>query len=129
MPVVGKGSEIDKSALIIVNMQNDFLHRDGSFRHIAHPYCVTDDRSRLLRALASAPRVVSLPYTQLQDWSRIADVADIQLGIADEMRTEQRDRFEAGGCLGQPRNAPLRAYNVFHPLRLRPGHLLDAKNR
>jgi hypothetical protein len=28
-------------------------------------------------------------------------VADFRLGIADEMRTEQRDRFEAGGCLGQ----------------------------
>jgi hypothetical protein len=60
-----------------------------------------------------------LPYTQLQDLSGIADVADFQLGIADEMRTEQRDEFEAGGCLGQPRNASLRAYNLFHPLRLR----------
>jgi hypothetical protein len=28
MSVVGKGPEIDKSALIIVDMQNDFLHRD-----------------------------------------------------------------------------------------------------
>ena len=39
MPVVGKGPEIDKSALIIVDMQNDFLHRDGDFSHIAreHP--------------------------------------------------------------------------------------------
>ena len=39
MPVVGKGPEIDKSAFIIVDMQNDFLHRDGSFSHIAreHP--------------------------------------------------------------------------------------------
>jgi isochorismate hydrolase len=39
MPVVGKGPEIDKSALIIVDMQNDFLHRDGNFSHIAreHP--------------------------------------------------------------------------------------------
>jgi ureidoacrylate peracid hydrolase len=39
MPVVGKGPEIDKSALIIVDMQNDFLHRDGNFAHIAreHP--------------------------------------------------------------------------------------------
>jgi ureidoacrylate peracid hydrolase len=35
MPVVGKGPEIDKSALIIVDMQNDFVHRDGSFSHIA----------------------------------------------------------------------------------------------
>ena len=39
MPVVGKEPEIDKSALIIVDMQNDFLHRDGDFSHIAreHP--------------------------------------------------------------------------------------------
>jgi len=34
-----KGAEIDRSALIIVDMQNDFLHRDGSFGHISreHP--------------------------------------------------------------------------------------------
>ena len=34
-----KGAEIDRSALIVVDMQNDFLHRDGSFGHIAqeHP--------------------------------------------------------------------------------------------
>src|SRR5215813_2531547 len=34
-----KHAEIDRSALIIVDMQNDFLHRDGSFGHIAleHP--------------------------------------------------------------------------------------------
>jgi hypothetical protein len=31
MPAMGKGPQIDKSALIIVDMQNDFLHRDGSF--------------------------------------------------------------------------------------------------
>ena len=39
MPVVDKGPEIDKSALVIVDMQNDFLHRDGNFSHIAreHP--------------------------------------------------------------------------------------------
>src|ERR1700757_5257406 len=44
MPVVGKGPEIDKSALIIVDMQNDFLHRDGSFSHIAreHPEAKID---------------------------------------------------------------------------------------
>jgi hypothetical protein len=34
----------------------------------------------------------------------------ISIGITDEMRTERRDRFEAGGSLGQ-RNAPLKAYN------------------
>src|SRR5467141_3935908 len=44
MPVVGKGPEIDKSALIIVDMQNDFVHRDGSFSHIAreHPEAKID---------------------------------------------------------------------------------------
>jgi ureidoacrylate peracid hydrolase len=39
MTAVAKQAEIDRSALIIVDMQNDFLHRDGSFGHIAldHP--------------------------------------------------------------------------------------------
>src|SRR5215468_7192662 len=39
MPMVIGGADIDRSALIIVDMQNDFLHRDGSFGHIAleHP--------------------------------------------------------------------------------------------
>jgi len=33
------GADIGKSALIIVDMQNDFLHRDGAFAHTAreHP--------------------------------------------------------------------------------------------
>jgi len=35
MQAVSKGPNIDKSALLIVDMQNDFLHRDGSFSHIA----------------------------------------------------------------------------------------------
>ena len=44
MSVVGKGPEIDKSALIIVDTQNDFLHRDGNFSHIAreHPEAQID---------------------------------------------------------------------------------------
>ena len=29
------GPNIDKSAFLIVDMQNDFLHRDGSFSHFA----------------------------------------------------------------------------------------------
>ena len=39
MAMAIKGAEIDRSALIIVDMQNDFLHRDGSFGHVAreHP--------------------------------------------------------------------------------------------
>ena len=34
-----KEAEIDRSALIIVDMQNDFLHPDGGFAHLAreHP--------------------------------------------------------------------------------------------
>lgn len=39
MGVSVKGSEIDRSALMIVDMQNDFLHQEGSFGHTAreHP--------------------------------------------------------------------------------------------
>src|SRR5260370_35009512 len=38
------GPETKKSALLIVDMQNDFLHRDGSFGHIArrHPEAEID---------------------------------------------------------------------------------------
>ena len=39
MPAESMGADIARSALIIVDMQNDFLHRDGNFAHIAreHP--------------------------------------------------------------------------------------------
>jgi nicotinamidase-related amidase len=39
METVSGGADIGKSALIIVDMQNDFLHRNGNFSHIAreHP--------------------------------------------------------------------------------------------
>jgi nicotinamidase-related amidase len=39
MTMTVKQAEIDRSALIIVDMQNDFLHPDGGFAHIAreHP--------------------------------------------------------------------------------------------
>jgi ureidoacrylate peracid hydrolase len=38
------GADIEKSALLIVDMQNDFLHQDGSFGHIAreHPEAKID---------------------------------------------------------------------------------------
>ena len=38
------GPNIDKSAFLIVDMQNDFLHRDGNFSHIAreHPEAKID---------------------------------------------------------------------------------------
>ena len=34
MVTVVKGAEIDRSALIIVDIQNDFLHPDGGFAHM-----------------------------------------------------------------------------------------------
>ena len=39
MPAESVGANITRSALIIVDMQNDFLHRDGDFAHVAreHP--------------------------------------------------------------------------------------------
>ena len=39
MPAENMGADIARSALIIVDMQNDFLHRDGSFAQTAreHP--------------------------------------------------------------------------------------------
>ena len=46
----------------------------------------------------------------------------ISIGITDEMRTEQRDRLEAGGFLRQPRKYPpesLQRRGRDHPFRLR----------
>jgi hypothetical protein len=44
----------------------------------------------------------------------------ISIGITDEMRTEQRDRFEAGGSLGQPRKCSPESLQRGrdHPFRL-----------
>jgi ureidoacrylate peracid hydrolase len=44
MQAATNGPNIDRSALLIVDMQNDFLHRDGSFSHIAreHPEAKID---------------------------------------------------------------------------------------
>ena len=68
MPVVGKGPEIDKSALIIVDMQNDFLHRDGNFSHVAreHPEANIDMRFLIgtipnVKRLADAFRAAGRP--------------------------------------------------------------------
>jgi nicotinamidase-related amidase len=38
------GPDISRSALIIVDMQNDFLHQDGAFAHAAreHPEAKID---------------------------------------------------------------------------------------
>lgn len=38
MPEENKGPNIARSALVIVDMQNDFLHPDGNFAHIAHEH-------------------------------------------------------------------------------------------
>ena len=38
MKTANSGPDIDKSALVIVDMQNDFLHRDGNFSHIAREH-------------------------------------------------------------------------------------------
>jgi len=84
MPVVGKGPEIDKSALIIVDMQNDFLHRDGNFSHIAreHPEANIDmpfligtipNVKRLADAFRAAGRpVVYLAHVLKPDYSDAA---------------------------------------------------------
>ncbi len=39
MPAANPSADLSRSALIVVDMQNDFLHGDGSFAHIAreHP--------------------------------------------------------------------------------------------
>ena len=84
MPVVGKGPNIDKSALLIVDMQNDFLHRDGSFSHIAreHPEANIDmpfligtipNVKRLAAAFRAAGRpVVYLAHVLKPDYSDAA---------------------------------------------------------
>jgi nicotinamidase-related amidase len=84
MPVVGKEPEIDKSGLIIVDMQNDFLHRDGNFSHIAreHPEVNIDmpfligtipNVKRLADAFRAAGRpVVYLAHVLKPDYSDAA---------------------------------------------------------
>ena len=84
MPVVGKEPEINKSVLIIVDMQNDFLHRDGNFSHIArgHPEANIDmpfligtipNVKRLADAFRAAGRpVVYLAHVLKPDYSDAA---------------------------------------------------------
>src|SRR5215467_10743564 len=76
--------DIDRSALIIVDMQNDFLHRDGSFGHIAleHPEFNIDmpfltgtipNVKRLADAFRAAGRpVVYLAHVLKRDYSDAA---------------------------------------------------------
>ncbi|MFL5265692.1 MAG: cysteine hydrolase [Stellaceae bacterium] len=84
MAMAVKGAEIDRSALIIVDMQNDFLHRDGSFGHVAreHPEFNIDipfltgtipNVKRLADAFRAAGRpVVYLAHVLKPDYSDAA---------------------------------------------------------
>src|SRR5215471_18243242 len=84
MKMASFGSDISKSALVIVDMQNDFLHRDGSFSHIAreHPEAKIDmpfligtipDVKRLADAFRAAGRpVVYLAHVLKHDYSDAA---------------------------------------------------------
>jgi nicotinamidase-related amidase len=84
MQTVSKGPDIEKSALLIVDMQNDFLHRDGSFSHFAreHPEAEIDmpfligtipHVKRLADALRAAGRpVVYLAHVLKPDYSDAA---------------------------------------------------------
>jgi nicotinamidase-related amidase len=78
------GSEIETSALLIVDMQNDFLHRDGSFGHITreHPEAKIDIQfllgtipyvKRLVEAFRAAGRpVVYIAHVLKPDYSDAA---------------------------------------------------------
>ena len=84
MEAVSRGANIEKSALLIVDMQNDFLHRDGSFSHIAreHPEAKIDmpfligtipNVKRLTDAFRAAGRpVVYLVHVLKPDYSDAA---------------------------------------------------------
>jgi hypothetical protein len=68
------GPDISKSALIIVDMQNDFLHRDGNFSHIAreHPEANID----LAFLIGTVPNVFRGDHLRLRlkhdpRWGRI----------------------------------------------------------
>jgi ureidoacrylate peracid hydrolase len=81
MQTTSFGPDIGKSALIIVDMQNDFLHRDGNFSHIAreHPEFEIDmpflvgtipNVKRLADAFRAARRpVLYLAHVLKQDYS------------------------------------------------------------
>jgi ureidoacrylate peracid hydrolase len=66
------GPDISQSALIIVDMQNDFLHRDGNFSHIAreHPEANIDMPFLIgsipnVKRLADAFRLAGRPVVYL----------------------------------------------------------------
>jgi nicotinamidase-related amidase len=84
MKTAAIGPDITKSGLLIVDMQNDFLHRDGSFSHIAreHPEANIDmpflvgtipNVKRLAGAFRAAGRpVVYLAHVLKPDYSDAA---------------------------------------------------------
>jgi ureidoacrylate peracid hydrolase len=84
MQATDKGPNIHRSALLIVDMQNDFLHRDGNFSHIAreHPEAQIDlpfligtipNVKRLADAFRAAGRpVVYLAHMLKADYSDAA---------------------------------------------------------
>lgn len=84
MPVNTMGADISRSALIIVDMQNDFLHPDGNFAHTAreHPAAGIDMPflrstipyiSRLLINFRAAGRpVIYLAHVLKPDYSDAA---------------------------------------------------------
>jgi ureidoacrylate peracid hydrolase len=84
MEAVSRGTNIEKSALLIVDMKNDFLHRDGSFSHMAreHPEAKIDvpfligtipNVKRLADAFRAAGRpVVYLAHVLKPDYSDAA---------------------------------------------------------
>ena len=84
MPAENMGADIARSALIIVDMQNDFLHRDGSFAQTAreHPEARIDlpflaGTVPYVRRLADAFRAARRPVVYIDTCSSptISDAA------------------------------------------------------
>ena len=76
MPAENMGADIARSALIIVDMQNDFLHRDGSFAQTAreHPEARIDlpflaGTVPYVRRLADAFRAARRPVVYIDTCS------------------------------------------------------------
>ena len=72
MPAESMGADIARSALIIVDMQNDFLHRDGNFSQMAreHPEARIDlpfleGTIPYVRRLAAAFRAAGRPVVYI----------------------------------------------------------------
>ena len=55
----GKGPEIDKAALVIVDMQNDFVHPDGMFGHLSREHPERFDFAFLSGTVPQAERLAA----------------------------------------------------------------------